>query len=126
MSLPSGDPRVPDLDQNGFVPANVFWRTLLRALGARAITMPWRRVYLLHEHIENPALRHHEQIHIEQITRDGAARFTIRYLWWLIRHGYAANPYEIEAYTRTEIAFPGSIRDLDRWTKRPLRCPESR
>ena len=45
-------------------------------------------------------LRHHELIHIEQIERDGAAKFSVLYLWYLVRHGYRRNPYEQEAYWR--------------------------
>jgi hypothetical protein len=38
-------------------------------------------------------------VHLRQIQRDGPVRFTLTYAWWLLRYGYRANPYEIEAYS---------------------------
>ena len=83
-----------------FVPAGLFWRPALRLLGAVAITMPWRRVYMLPAYFEDETIRRHELVHIEQIERDGAVVFCVKYLWWLLRYGYRRNPYEIEAYDR--------------------------
>lgn len=80
--------------------ARGFWRWLLELLGLVAIVMPWRRVYILPEWIGNPIIRRHELVHIEQIDRDGAVRFSVKYLWWLLRYGYSQNPYELEAYAR--------------------------
>lgn len=70
----------------------------LRWIGMAAITMPWRRIYVLPEFGRHEGLLRHELVHIEQIERDGAWTFTARYLWWLVRYGYWENPYEIEAY----------------------------
>lgn len=75
---------------------------MLLAIGARAITMPWRSIYVLAHHWSDARLRRHELIHIEQIGRDGAVRFTLVYLWWLVRYGYWKNPYEVEAYARED------------------------
>ena len=83
-----------------FVPAYGPWRWFLRGGGYRAITMPWRTIYVLREHWHDPVLRRHERVHIEQIERDGAIRFTVLYLWYLVRYGYRQNPYEVEAYAR--------------------------
>lgn len=83
-----------------FVVARGPWRWLLNALGLIGLTMPWRRIYLLAEHFDDPTLRRHELIHIEQMDREGTVCFCIKYLWWLARVGYQANPYEIEAYAR--------------------------
>lgn len=41
--------------------------------------------------------RRHEDKHKEQWARDGKLLFAIKYLWWSIRYGYKANPYEVEA-----------------------------
>ena len=83
-----------------FVPANGPWRWFLVGAGYRAITMPWKSIYVLREHFEVEELRRHELIHIEQIERDGAIKFSILYLWYLVRYGYRRNPYEREAYRR--------------------------
>lgn len=83
-----------------FVIAYGPWRLFLRGAGYRAITMPWRSIYILREHFHVQELRRHELIHIEQIERDGAIKFSLLYLWYLVRHGYRQNPYELEAYRR--------------------------
>ena len=83
-----------------FVPAYGPWRWFLKGAGYRAITMPWRSIYILREHFHVSELRRHELVHIEQIERDGAVRFSVLYLWYLVRHGYRQNPYEQEAYRR--------------------------
>jgi len=77
-----------------------FWAWLLRRTGLAAITMPWRTVYVRKSEAHRAGLIRHELVHVEQIERDGAVLFTARYLWWLIRYGYWANPYEVEAYAR--------------------------
>lgn len=83
-----------------FVEAGPFWRPALRLLRASAITMPWRRIYIIGERIDDQVLRRHEMIHIEQLERDGTIMFCLKYLWWSVRHGYWQNPYEVEAYRR--------------------------
>ena len=99
-----------------FVEARLFWRPALWLLGASAITMPWRRIYVVAERFDDPVLRRHEMIHIEQIDRDGVIVFCVRYLWWGVRHGYWNNPYEVEAYAR-ENEPPGHPgRELERLT----------
>jgi hypothetical protein len=60
--------------------------------------MPWQTIYVLPEHIDNASLVRHEAVHAWQANRDGAWKFTALYLWWTLARGYAANPYEIEAY----------------------------
>ena len=69
------------------------------------ITMPWRTVYLRSDFFHDQWTRMHESIHIEQIERDGAFVFSVKYLWWWARLGYWAIPYEIEAYTRVWNAY---------------------
>jgi hypothetical protein len=87
-----------------FVIASGFWCWLLNRLGCAAITMPWKTIYILDEHKFNQSLRRHELVHIEQIERDGAVMFSIKYLWWLARYGYWANPYEVDAYAKEPIS----------------------
>lgn len=72
-------------------------------IGAAALTMPWRKVYILPEYINHDGLWAHESVHLEQIERDGAVIFSIMYLFWLVRYGYRNNPYEVEAYTRAPL-----------------------
>jgi hypothetical protein len=86
-----------------FVTAYGPWRWLLNSLGCAAITMPWKRIYILSEHQFNESLRRHELVHIEQIDREGAIRFSVKYLWWLLIRGYWENPFEIEAYQKAPI-----------------------
>lgn len=60
--------------------------------------MPWRTIFMRPGHLDDHRLRIHELVHIEQIERHGAIRFTVLYLWYLLRFGYWLNPFEIEAY----------------------------
>jgi hypothetical protein len=62
----------------------------------------WNVIYVLPGHEHNARLIRHERKHLEQIERDGRLVFSIKYLWWLARHGYWNNPYEVEA-RRAEI-----------------------
>jgi hypothetical protein len=105
MMMPAGKTRAT------FVEAGLFWRPALRLLGASAITMPWRRIYIIGERLDDPVLRRHEMIHIEQLERDGTVWFCLRYLWWSLRYGYWHNPYEVEAYARENEpgVIPGAI-----------------
>jgi len=68
-----------------------------------AVTMPWRRVYMLQQYAHRTDIIAHERIHLEQIDRYGPARFTILYLWWLLRFGYEGNPLEVEAYAKAPL-----------------------
>jgi hypothetical protein len=86
-----------------FVIATGFWRIFLERLGLAAITMPWRKVYILARYVDHDGLRSHELVHIEQIERDGPVMFSVKYLFWLARYGYWDNPYETEAYARAPI-----------------------
>jgi hypothetical protein len=81
-----------------FITAYGPWRWFLKTAGFRAITMPWKSIYILDEHQHDEGLRRHELIHIEQIERDGPVKFTLLYFWYLVRYGYWNNPYEVEAY----------------------------
>lgn len=78
-------------------PASGLIEFFLRKTGYKGITMPWRKVYILPEHITDQGLINHEMVHVEQINRMGKIKFTITYLWYLIVHGYKNHPLEIEA-----------------------------
>lgn len=70
---------------------------LMRLCGFKGWTSFWRVIYVLDGEQSNAALIRHESKHIEQIERDGRLLFAVKYLYWLGRFGYLANPYEIEA-----------------------------
>lgn len=70
---------------------------LMRRVGFLGWTSFWRTIYVLPGHEQNQRLLRHERCHLEQIERDGRLKFSIRYLYWLARHGYWNNPYEVEA-----------------------------
>ena len=72
---------------------------LMRRAGFAGWTSFWHVVYVLPGHEHDERLLRHERCHLEQIERDGRLKFSIRYLYWLARHGYWNNPYEIEART---------------------------
>lgn len=57
----------------------------------------WRTVYILPEHFSDNALINHELEHIRQIEREGKFKFSVKYLYFLVRYGYWNNPYEIQA-----------------------------
>lgn len=76
----------------------ILW--FLRATGAWAVTTPWRVIYCRPEHLGHERLLAHEQVHLEQIQRDGAVVWTLKVVWYLMRYGYRNSPYEIEARAR--------------------------
>ena len=75
----------------------ILW--FLRYSGALAVTMPWKKIYCRPGQENNDALFVHECIHIQQIERDGAVKWTLKVFYYLLRYGYASdkNPYEQEA-----------------------------
>lgn len=87
----------------GFHLASGGLERFLRHNGFAAVTMPWRRVYVLDEYRLREDVIAHEQVHLAQIERYGPARFTLLYLWWLWRYGYDRHPLEIEAYAKAPI-----------------------
>ncbi len=72
-------------------------RWLFEACGFAALTLPWRRVYILEAQCHSSVVIRHEQAHLKQINRYGPVGFTVRYFWLLARHGYHHHPMEIEA-----------------------------
>lgn len=87
----------------GFVIARGLIARFLRRHGFAAVTMPWRRVYILFEYRLRQDIIAHERVHLEQIARVGPVRFSVSYLYWLWRVGYEKNPWEIEAYARAPV-----------------------
>ena len=79
-------------------PFPVLW--FLKASNSLAITMPWRTVYCRPGQEENYALAAHEAVHVSQIERDGAIKWTVKIFYYLLRYGYLDSPYEIEARTK--------------------------
>ena len=57
----------------------------------------WGVMYLHPNELDNQELIRHENVHGEQMKRDGKVLFMIKYCWRSLRHGYWDNPYEIEA-----------------------------
>lgn len=87
----------------GFYIARGRLEWFLRRNGFAAVTLPWRRVYVLEEYRFRRDVIAHERVHLDQIDRHGPIWFTVLYLWWLLRFGYEANPLEVEAYAKAPI-----------------------
>ena len=82
------------------VHAGACWRLVLWICHTPALTMPWKVVYANLDGLDNTLqseIYAHEYVHIQQIERDGAIRWTATYLWHLATIGYWAMPYEVEA-----------------------------
>lgn len=84
-------------ENDRYVHARGWSLLLLDAVGADAIVMPWRVCYIRASCADDDRLRAHEREHFRQIEQDGAAKFSLLYLWYGLRYGYRANPYEIAA-----------------------------
>ena len=80
-------------------PFPVLW--FLKASNSLAITMPWRTVYCRPGQEENYALAAHEAVHVSQIERDGAIKWTVKIFYYLLRYGYINSPYEVEARAKS-------------------------
>lgn len=87
----------------GFRRARGLIERFLRHHGFAAVTLPWRVVYVLDEYAHRRDVIAHERIHLDQIERDGPVKFTLLYLYFLVRYGYENNPFEIEAYAKAPI-----------------------
>ena len=73
----------------------------LKASNSLAITMPWKTVYCRPGQEDNYALAAHEAVHVAQIERDGAIKWTVKIFWYLLRYGYINSPYEVEARAKS-------------------------
>ena len=69
----------------------------MKACGFQGWTSFWGVIYMAPGYKLHEALIRHERKHLEQMQRDGKLVYLIKYTYWLIRYGYLANPYEIEA-----------------------------
>lgn len=72
----------------------------LKLANALAVTTPWRTVYCRPGQENNYPLAAHEAVHVSQIERDGAIKWTVKIFWYLMRYGYINSPYEVEARTK--------------------------
>ena len=73
----------------------ILW--FLKRSGALAITMPWKAIYCRPGEEANANLLKHEEVHVDQIKKDGPWKWTVLVLWYLLRYGYKNSPYEIDA-----------------------------
>lgn len=62
----------------------------------------WNTIYVMPGYEHDQRLIRHEMRHLEQIEHEGRILFSIKYLWWTLRHGYWNNPYEIDARSVAE------------------------
>ena len=81
-------------------------RAYMKLCGFRGWASFWRTVYIMPGYEHDQRLIRHEAEHLEQIERDGRLVFAVRYLWWLARYGYQANPYEVQARAAAERKTP--------------------
>ena len=73
----------------------ILW--FMRKAGFLGWTSFWNTIYVVKSHEDDQMLLKHELKHIEQINNEGKLKFLFKYTWYLIKHGYKNNPYEIEA-----------------------------
>ena len=68
-----------------------------------AITMPWQTIHVRNDRTEAKYLKliDHELVHIDQIRKYGAIKWTLLYLYYNIKYGYLNNPLEIEARSKS-------------------------
>ena len=48
-------------------------------------------------------IRNHEDVHQEQIQKEGWIKFMVKYFYYSAKYGYRQNPYEVEAYERAPL-----------------------
>jgi hypothetical protein len=71
---------------------------LMKKRGLKGFASYWDTVYYIdRESMNNTRIRKHELKHIEQLEKEGRVKFTIKYLYYLIKDGYRFNKYEVEA-----------------------------
>lgn len=61
------------------------------------LATPWNTIYFRNKIYYTPRLLAHEEMHIEQMKRDGKLKFLVKYVYYWCKVGYWDNPYEIEA-----------------------------
>ncbi len=70
---------------------------LLAGMGAPAAAVTLGRTIVVHPDVPlTPRLLRHELTHVRQWQAQPFS-FPVRYTWAFVRHGYEANPYEVEA-----------------------------
>ena len=68
-----------------------------------AITMPWKTIHVRSDRLDSKysKLLDHEKVHIAQIEKLGAIKWTVTYLYYQLKYGYIKNPFEIEARSKS-------------------------
>ncbi len=61
----------------------------------------WPFIITKEKTISDQLLRH-EKVHLEQQKRGWLIGFYIKYFYYQLKYGYANNPYEIEANTKSK------------------------
>lgn len=69
----------------------------MHAFGYKGWASFWRTLYLVPGYEKADWLIRHETCHLDQIERMGRFKFTIKYMYWMMRYGYDNHPLEIEA-----------------------------
>lgn len=62
-----------------------------------AVTFGQTTYYSCPAHFVTPKWRAHEDKHKEQYRQEGNLKFLVKYIWYQIKYGYKANPYELKA-----------------------------
>lgn len=72
---------------------------VLFLMGYVAFTCPFnKKVYYKNKEIlNNKLIKAHEEVHLKQIDENGKIKFSLKYIYYLLRYGYKNNPYEVEA-----------------------------
>lgn len=95
-----------------FVPAWQPLRSVMAWIGIAGLPVPWSVCYVLPAYKDHRLLIAHELVHFEQMQRDGAVLWTLKWVWWTLRYGYRRNPYEREAYRRQYEGFMIPLEDI--------------
>jgi hypothetical protein len=85
-----------------FKPAYGLSLWFLKTFKYKAITMPWGVVHMLPSHLHDESIRAHEAVHLEQIARMGAVKWSATYLRDLIAHGYKDKDNILESEARNK------------------------
>ena len=89
--------KIPYSRGPNFYRANRLWTWILNKTECAGICMPWRSVYLHPDFIDCERIRRHETQHVNQINRDGPWKWAFLVVYYVLRYGYTASPYEIDA-----------------------------
>jgi hypothetical protein len=65
--------------------------------GYEGLATPWNVIYIRRGDLFTIELLTHEREHINQMIREGVAKFLVKYIYYWFKVGYDNNPYELEA-----------------------------